>query len=175
MSTPKTGDSSGNKKEKLKNAIQGYFNEDINNSAEAKSNNDKFSFKNMFQSTVQSLTSKFLSILTYYFDKYSEDEFHQKMNNRYAIKDGKTHQNVMLTGFDFIGDFKKFHAMEFRTFIFMFSRHKAVFNFNEERIMTTLVTLFQTKGWDVSPIEMQGIRTTVRRLHNILYNKYDGI
>ena len=162
------------KHDKLKNVIHTYL-QDISKDEATKKKEHDYSFRTFFKSTIDSLTSQFLSILTYYFDKYSEAEFHQKMNNRYAIIDGRTKQRVDLVGFDYLGDFKKHHALKFKTFIFMFGKHKNLFNFNEQRIMTSIIMLFQTKGWQISEQELEGIRMTVRRLHNILYNRYDGI
>lgn len=162
------------KHDKLKNVIHAYLQDTSKKEAIKEKQND-YSFRTFFKSTIDSLTSQFLSILVYYFDKYSEAEFHEKMNNRYAIRDGKTGEVIHLTGFDYLGDFKRHHAIKFKTFIFMFGKHKSLFNFNEERIMTSIIMLFQTKGWNVSEQELQGIRYTVRRLYNILYNKYDGL
>lgn len=153
--------------DKLKNTIHSYF--------EESPTKDDYSYKATFKSTVDYLTTKFMDVLVHYFNNYSEEMFHQRMNNSYILIDGRTKQHHKLTGFDFVGDFKKYHKIKFLGFVFLFNKSKNVFGFNEERILRTLLELFRTKGWQLRPGELEGIRSTVKRLYNILYNKYDGL
>lgn len=153
--------------EKYRDHINQYF--------EQNNNYGKYSFKKIFQKQMNYIVEQFFQILVYYFDKYSEKQFHERMNNRYYIKDGNTGRIIQCVGFDYIGDWKKFHKHKFAFFIKSVQINKSYYVFSEEKILETILKLFHTKGWTVSDNEMLGIRQTVKRLYNILYLKYDGL
>lgn len=153
--------------QKYRNHINQYFAEN--------NNYGKYSFKSIFKKQMDYIVNQFFNILVYYFDKYSEKQFHDKMNNRYYIKDGSTGRIIQCIGFDYIGDWKKYHKNTFAFFIKSVQLNKSYYIFSEEKILETIMKLFAEKGWVISDNEMLGIKQTVKRLFNILYLKYDGL
>ena len=147
-----------------------------------KNNNfGKYSFKGMYQKMMANISKMFFNILVYYFAKYSEAEFHRRMNSSYVLRiksrDGKEpDRKVVLKGFDWVGDFKKFHKVKFMFFIkAVKDAKKEWFVFDEESIYNIILQLLDTKGWVLTDEEKENIKITVKRLYNILYLDWDSI
>lgn len=90
------------------------------------------------------------------FEKYSEDDFHQK---------------VLYENFDFINDWQVNHPDRYWDFINR-ARNKVVkhfIDFHVVRITNKVVGLLQKKGWFIYPQEYDILRDTVRRLRVEIY------
>lgn len=90
------------------------------------------------------------------FQKYSEEDFHQK---------------VLYEGFDFINDWKTNHADWYWDFVNR-ARNKVVKRFIEfdvDRIAAKVISLLHKKGWYIYPGEENIIMDTVRRLRLEIY------
>jgi hypothetical protein len=152
----------------------------INEYFQQHNNYGKYSFKSIFKKQIQGIVSQFFNILVYYFDKYSEREFHKRMDNCYILliksRDGKEpDRQVTLEGFDYLGDWAKFHKYKYAYFIKSVRALKDWFIFDEEKIYEILMRILETKGWKITDKEKQSIKYTVRRLYNVLYLGYDSI
>lgn len=160
------------KVEKYHSLIKSYFKEN--------NNFGKYSFKSMFRKQIESIANQFFNIIVYYFDRYSEKMFHDRMNNQYILtiksRDGiEPSRKVTLEGFDFIGDWKKFHKYKYAFFIKSVQAQKGIFIFDEDKIYEILMGLLETKGWTITEREKKSIKQTVRRLYNVLYLGWDSI
>lgn len=151
-----------------KELIKSYFkNNNVQSAAQ-------YDYKQMFRGLISHISSELFSVLTYYFNKYTEPQFHKRMKGQYLLiikartPDEKPRQ-VVLNGFDFIGDLRKNHRVEYGTFISAATANKKYFQFNESDIITTLIQILRNKGWHLTDLELQCIRDNIRRLHNILY------
>jgi hypothetical protein len=153
--------------ENYKSLINEYFQEN--------NNYGKYSFKGMFKKQIHGIVDQFFNILVYYFGKYSEKEFHRRMDNRYILIDGKTGRHIECTGFDFIKDWKDFHKYKYAFFIKSVQAQKKWYVFSEDKIYDTIIKLFAEKGWNITDQEKLGIQQIVKRLFNILYLGYDGL
>ena len=155
------------------------YNELIESYFQKNNNFGRYSFKGMYQKMMQNITKQFFHIIAYYFGKYSEEEFHRRMKGSYVLtiksRDGiEADRKVVLPGFDWIGDWRKFHKYKFMFFIKSVKEAKDWFVFNEEQIYNIIMQLLETKGWQVTEIEKENIKKTVRRLYNILYLGWDS-
>jgi hypothetical protein len=158
-------------KKEIKNIVKSYFNDN--------NNYGKFSFKGMFKKNIESISNQFFNILAYYFDKYDAVYFHNRMKGQYVLtvksRDGiEPTKQVTLLGFDFVGDWKKFHRAKFAVFIKLARANKAWYVFDEQKIFDTLMRIMQEKGWSLDEREKTSVRQTVRRLYNILYLNWDS-
>jgi hypothetical protein len=135
----------------------------------------KWSFKAVLRNTIESITNQFFNIIVLYFNKYTEKQFHERMNNQYIILDQNTGEKITCLGFDFIGDWRKNHATKLYVFMKMAKTNKDYFTFSEEKILETMTELFKAKGWTLLEHERIGIEQTVKRLYNLLYLGYDGL
>jgi hypothetical protein len=156
------------------------YNQLIDSYFQQNNNFGKYSFKGMYQKMMQNISKQFFHIIAYYFSKYSEAEFHRRMKQMYVLniksRDGKEpDRQVVLKGFDWIGDWKKFHKTKFIFFIKSVKGSKDWFVFNEEQIFAIIMQLLDTKGWKITDEEKENIQKTVRRLYNILYLDWDSI
>jgi hypothetical protein len=155
----------------IKSLVKSYFQEN--------NNYGKLSFKGMFKKSIESISNQFFNILAYYFDTYSEEYFHRRMNNQYILvvksRDGiEPSRQVTLQGFDFIHDWRVHHRAKFAVFIKLARANKTWYTFNEEKIYEVLMKIMTEKGWVLSEKEKQSIKVTVRRLYNILYLSWDS-
>ena len=155
------------KKDQYKQLINSYFDNDPNYS--------KYSFKGMMSNTVSSIVEQFFHIVIYYFSKYSEQEFHKRMEGQYIIIDKKTGDKFLCDGFDFIGDWKKYHKTKFITSMTVMKANKHWFKFDENKMANIMIELLTTKGWSISTREEKSIRETIRRMHNIVYHSRDSL
>jgi hypothetical protein len=140
----------------------------------------KWSFKSIFRKQIQLIVQQFFNIIVYYFDRYTEKMFHDRMKGQYILtiksRDGKEPaRKVTLEGFDFLGDWKRFHRYKYAFFIQSVNKAKDWFTFDEDKIFEILIQLLETKGWTIDEREKLSIKQTVRRLYNILYTNYDTI
>ena len=155
----------------IKSIVKSYFVEN--------NNYGKSSFKTMFRKSIEGISSQFFNILAYYFDTYSEDYFHRRMDSRYTMtvksRDGKEPPRVVtLDGFNYIGDWSTHHRAKFAVFIKLARANKNWYTFNEDKIYETLMKIMSEKGWTLTEREKQSIKVTVRRLYNILYLNWDS-
>lgn len=157
------------------------YNDLIHSYFQNNNNFGRFSFKGMYQKMMQNISKQFFQIIVYYFGKYSEAEFHRRMKHSYVLniksRDGKEPaRQVVLKGFDWIGDWRKFHKYKFMFFIkTVKDAKKEWFVFDEDQIYNIILQLLDTKGWIISEEEKENIKITVRRLYNILYLDWDSI
>jgi hypothetical protein len=90
------------------------------------------------------------------FEKYSEQDFHQK---------------VLYEQFDFINDWQVNHPHRYWEFINK-ARNRVVkqfVDFHVIRITNKIVTLLQKRGWYIYPQEYDVLKDTVRRLRVEIY------
>ena len=157
-----------------KELIKSYFK---NNNVQT---NERYDFKSMFKGMIAHITAELFNILSYYFNKYTEAQFHQKMKSQYVLRikarsPSERERTVILNGFDFVGDIKRNHRTEFGTFLVAAQQYKKYFQFNEQDIVTTLLQILRNKGWTLKDHELQCVKDNIRRLHNILYLDWDSI
>lgn len=155
------------KKEKYRQLIDSYFIDDTDY--------NKYSFKGMMQNTVSSIVDKFFETISYYFDRYDENYFHERMKNQYIITDKKTGEKFVCDGFDFIGDWKKYHKAKFITSMTVMKSNKHWFKFDENKMANIMIELLLTKGWSISEYEKKSIYQTIRRMRNIIYYSRDSL
>ncbi|HEX5520024.1 MAG TPA: hypothetical protein VFX18_06250 [Candidatus Nitrosocosmicus sp.] len=155
------------KKQRYKDLIDSYFVEDPTLS--------KYSFKNIMSNTISSVVQRFFSIIVYYFDKYDQNYFHERMNNKYILIDKKTGERFECVGFDFVGDFRKFHKNKFITSLMAIRMNKTWFKFDEKKMAKIMIGLLQAKGWDIYEHEKECINQTIRRMKNIIYHSRDTL
>lgn len=154
------------KKRRYKELIDSYFEQ---------TGPKDYSFKASLKRNIAHIVKQLLEILVYYFDKYSEEEFHTRMNEHYVFLDKKTGIKHQLWGFAYIDDFKRYHKYKFIFFIKAVQAQKFWFEFDEKRIYDITVALLEVKGWILLPHEYDCIRHNIRRLYNILYHSKDSL
>ena len=156
---------------RYKQVIESYFQSDDPKSS-------RYSFKNSLIRNLSKIIETFFEVVLYYFDKYSEEEFHRKMleeDRKRKLVDKQTGQEFILRGFQFIDDFKKNHRMKFAASITVVKSQKHLFKYDEEKLYNISTKLLELKGWNVNDMEKETLRQTIRRLKNIIYHNRDTL
>ena len=126
------------------------------------------SFTNMLKGNLTSvIESKLIPYIIELFDRYSEEEFHKKMYNTYM------HNGRMFTGFNFIADWKTNHRHYWKMFIGTVRTFHRFIRFNQESMVHKITTVMYMKGWTLSEYEIEGLRQTVSRIYNLMYEGKD--
>lgn len=122
------------------------------------------SFLNMLRGNMTSLIeNRLLPYVTELFGRYTQEDFHQKMNNMYM------HNGRMFIGFNFIADWKKYHKYYWKLFVGTARVNRKFLKFDQESLLHKITTIFYLKGWILHDYEIEGLRQTVHRIYNIMY------
>lgn len=89
------------------------------------------------------------------FEKYSEEQFHQKMAE----------------GFNFIEDWQQNHKARYTAFIFGAKAIKNRFYWNSGAIVEGVVEMLQRKGWSVYRNEQAELMRTVETVRTEIYGQ----
>lgn len=157
------------KEKEYHDLIKSYFSEYENPS------HSKFSFRHNFEGAMNKFIEQLFHIIVKYFGRYSEEEFHSRMNQEYTFKDVKTNKVYKLRGFDFVADWKKFHKPAFITATVTVQANRWWLKFDEDRIRNIIIKLLETKGWKLEDHEYKCININVRRLHNMFFKLKDTV
>lgn len=166
-----------NKQSKYKYLIQSYF-DDRDTARQPQHGFSRYSFKEAFRKSVSSLVEKFFEVIVFYFDKYSEQEFHDRMyleDQKRLLVDPQTQEKFVLRGFQFVDDFKKHHKLRFAGILWILRRDKELFKFHEEKMYNICIGLLEVKGWNINDMEKESLRQTIRRMKNLIYFEIDTV
>lgn len=169
--------SNENKQSEYKRLISSYF-EDGKNMGEPQHGYSRYSFKEAFRKSISGIIEKFFEVLIFYFDKYSEQEFHDRMlleDQKRLLVDPQTKEKYVLRGFQFVDDFKKHHKLRFAGILWILRRDKELFRFNEDKLFEICTKLLEVKGWKINQMEQESIRQTIRRMRNLIYINTDTL
>lgn len=126
------------------------------------------SFFNVFKGNITSvIEQRLVPYIIQLFDRYNEEDFHQKMRNMYV------HNGKMYTGFNFIADWKRNHKYYWKIFIGAARVNRRFVRFNHESMLHKITSVMYMKGWTLYDYEIEGLSQTVRRIYNILYEGHD--
>jgi hypothetical protein len=166
-----------NKQAQYKYLISSYF-DDKENVQQQEHGYSRYSFKETFRKSVSNLVEKFFEVIVFYFDKYSEQEFHDRMlleDQKRILVDPVTNDKFSLRGFQFVDDFKKHHKLRFAGILWILRRDKGLFKFNEDKMYSICIGLLETKGWKINDMEKESMRQTIRRMKNLIYGNLDTL
>jgi hypothetical protein len=122
------------------------------------------SFRNTLRSNLTSIIDhRLVPYIIELFDRYTEQDFHQKMRNMYL------HNGKMYTGFNFIADWKKNHRYYWRMFVGAARVNRKFLKFNHDSLLHKITYIMYMKGWTLYDYEIEGLRQTVGRIYNIMY------
>lgn len=108
----------------------------------------------------------FVPQMTYILKKYSERDFHRLMRQVYIDERG---QKIM--GFDFIGDWRKHHALAFTIALTIGRNFRNQLDYNVDVMANLMVDVMRSWGWNVQPHEKASLRHDLIRIKRILgYN-----
>jgi len=140
-----------------------------------KPTHSKFSFKASFQGAMNKFIEQLFHIIVNYFGKYSEQEFHDRMNQSYTFEDKVSKKTYKLKGFDFVADWRQFHKPAFITATVTVQSNKWWLKFDEAKIYDIITKLLEAKGWKIEEHEYKCININVRRLHNMFFKLKDTV
>lgn len=169
--------SSSNNKDQYKTLIQSYF-DDKDNIKQQEHGYSRYSFREAFRKSVSSIVEKFFEAIVFYFDKYTEQEFHDRMlleDQKRLLVDPVTGEKFVLRGFQFVDDFKKHHKLRFAGILFIARRNKDIFKFNEDKLYRICVGLLELKGWVINDMERESLHQTIRRFNALIYHNCDTL
>lgn len=165
------------KQAQYKVLIQSYF-DDKDNIKEPDHGYSRYSFKEAYRKSVTSIVESFFGAIVFYFDKYSEQEFHDRMlleDQKRILVDPITKDKYSLRGFQFVDDFKKHHKLRFAGILWVARRNKDIFKFDEDKLYKICVGLLEIKGWKINDMEKESLRQTVKRFNNLIYSSIDTL
>lgn len=157
--------------------IQSYF-DDKDNVKQQKHGFNRYSFKEAFAKSVSGIVEKFFEAIVFYFDKYTEQEFHDRMlleDQKRLLVDPQTNEKYVLRGFQFVDDFKKHHKLRFTGILWIARQNKDIFKFDEDKLYKICVGLLEIKGWIINDMERDSLRQTVRRFNALIYHNIDTL
>ena len=95
--------------------------------------------------------------------KYSESDFHRKMNGIYTDEYG--HRAY---GFDFIGDWKKNHPFAFNIAMGFARSYKTRLRFDVTIATELIVDIMRSWGWSIRSNEVSGIKHLLWRMRKLI-------
>jgi hypothetical protein len=103
---------------------------------------------------VSSMLSEFcIPWLVSCLEKYSEDDFHKRMNDQM---------------FDFINDWQTNHHKKFKAFMIGARRMRHAYDFNSEIITARVVVVLTEHGWTIYENEYIRLYHTMQQLKNLI-------
>lgn len=145
--------------------------------------NDKYSFHSSMTNSVTNIIDvQIVPWLHQCFQKYPPNEFHKRMAWRVG-QDGRLEINpktgkyiqatyefdgMIYPGFDYIGDWQKYHRKIFIAFK-MARRMKKYLNLDGTKLYNTIVGLLNDKGYYLKNHEMMCIKHTIAKVMRLIY------
>lgn len=108
----------------------------------------KYGFTAMHNRIITNIMHQIVSWILSCFNKYSEKEFHNKMNQRFTYKDSFTGASYPVQGFDFISDWNKNHKRTMGTIIPIMKKTKMTINKYELHGLT--LAAIRKHGWTIT-------------------------
>ncbi len=121
----------------------------------------RYSFARMHNHIMMQMLSMVIGWIVSCFNKYSEEEFHQKMNGFFIYR------NTTVNGFDFIADWEKFHKRKYEAIIKAVRYSKVVLD--KKTVQQGIRRALSEHGWTIKQHEYHSFDILVERLYNKIY------
>ena len=117
------------------------------------------------QNVISGITVLIVPFMTNILGKYDEHAFHRAMTQTYKDEDG-----MICNGFDFIGDWKRNHALQFSVLVPAARMMRNSLNFNIDIATNLICDIIASWGWRLTFNERFAIRHLLNRIKRLIYS-----